>query len=129
MVLTKTEVQHEAFTFTTILGDVITWDVTKAREQVAAGNTVGLSEIPPHVLAEIAAANEWTPDVVATADPSKHGIAAPVIAMGQVIYVLIDGTHRAVHALQHRKTFCAWLLSDAANRECLARATNPRLLP
>lgn len=118
-VLVRTQVEHEAFTFTTILGDVFTWDVTRAREAVAAGDVVGLSEIDPSVLAEIAANNEWEQSVVDVADPSKHGIAAPLVAFGQVIYVLIDGTHRAVNALQHRKTFRAWMLTDKANRACL----------
>ena len=123
MMLTRTDVEHEAFTFTTIFGDVFTWDITRAREFAQAGgeHVVGLSEIPPQVLAEIAASNEWQQDVVDKADPSQHGIAAPMVAAGQIIYVLIDGTHRAVKALQTRQTFCAWMLSDKANRACLVR--------
>lgn len=120
-VLVRTQVEHEAFTFTTILGDVLMWDVTKAREEVERNEVVGLSEIPPMTLAEIAASNEWTRAGVEAADPSKHGIAAPVVAFGQVIYVLIDGTHRAVRALKDKKPFSAWMLNDAANRRCLVR--------
>jgi hypothetical protein len=124
MMLTRTDVEHEAFTFTTILGDVFTWDITRARELVQAGgaNVIGLSEIPPSVLAEIAVSNEWQQAVVDKADPTQHGIAAPVVAFGQVIYILIDGTHRAVKALHDRTPFCAWMLSDKANRACLVRA-------
>lgn len=120
-VLVRTQVEHEAFTFTTILGDVITWDITRAREAVERRDVVGLEEIPRNVLAEIAASNDWQQDVVDKADPTKHGIAAPLVAMGQVIFILIDGTHRAVNALQTRRPFCAWLLSDAANRGCVVR--------
>lgn len=123
-VLVRTEVQHEAFTFTTILGDAITWDVTRARDHVTRGNVVGFSEIPVSTLAEIAALNAWQEDVVATADPTQHGIAAPIVAMGHVIYVLIDGTHRAVRALRDHVPFSAWLLNDVANRDCVVRAPN-----
>lgn len=120
-VLVRTQVEHEAFTFTTILGETFTWDITRARDHVQRGDVAGLDEIPRGVLAEIAASNDWKQDVVDKADPSKHGIAAPIVALGQVIYILVDGTHRAVRALQQGQTFSAWLLTPEANRACLVR--------
>jgi hypothetical protein len=120
-VLVRTQVEHEAFTFTTILGETFTWDITRARDHVQRGDVVGLDEIPRGVLAEIAASNDWQQDVVDKADPSKHGIAAPIVALGEVIYILVDGTHRAVRALQQGQPFSAWLLTPEANRACLVR--------
>ena len=127
--LTRTEVEHEAFTFTTIYGDVITWDITHAREQVRTRQIAGLHEIPRDVLAEIAAANEWTQAGVDAADVSRHGISAPLVANGRVVYILIDGTHRAVRALQTNKPFCVWLLTDEGNRDCIVNTTQPALVP
>lgn len=120
-VLVRTQVEHEAFTFTTVLGETFTWDITRAREHVEKQDVAGLDEIPIGVLQEIAASNEWEQSVVDKADPSRPGIAAPIVAMGQVIYILVDGTHRAVKALQQGRTFSAWLLTPAANRACLVR--------
>lgn len=120
--LQRTDKVVEGFTYHTILGQTIRWNVTQAQEEVKAGHVLVRTEIDRPAMQDIANANEWTEEGVADADPSIDGIAAPLLAMGTVIYVLIDGTHRLVRAMRDGKPFFAKLLTDDANRRCVVSA-------
>lgn len=99
----------------------LTWDVTRAKEQVAAGfiQTPNPVEIPRAELRNLMIRCDWTEAHVAEVDPSVPGIAAPFIWGGQIIYVPIDGIHRAVRAFRDEVPFSVWLLTDAASRACI----------
>lgn len=116
------------FTYTTERGHQLMWDVTRAKAEVAAGHTIATVPIAPSELAEIAARNDWTAARVAIADPTLPGIGAPMVWEGSVIYILIDGTHRAVRAHQTDGVFSAHLLTDEAARRCLLSGP-PALMP
>jgi len=126
--LEQTKTHIEAFTFNTILGQTIRWNVTQAQAEIAAGHVLARSEIAPSDMQAIADSNEWTEEGVANADAALDGIAAPILALGVVIYVLIDGTHRCVRALREGRPFFAKLLTDDANRRCVIDA-DPGLVP
>ena len=100
----------------------VCWNVTAAKRAVAAGQVVARVTVPPDQLAAISQKNDWTQAGVDRADPTVPGIGAPLIWDGGILYVLIDGTHRAVRALQTGVPFDADLLTDDASRACLITA-------
>jgi hypothetical protein len=104
----------------------VRWDISRAKAQVAAGKIVGWDEPPPAILQRIADRYEWEEAVVETADPNEVGIGAPLIwtvkagaARPTIMYVLIDGTHRAVKALRTGAPFKVAMLTDEASRACI----------
>ena len=126
--LEMTQFKLRRFTYT--IPDVggITWDINRAMAEVDAGQVLATLEVPRDQLESIREKNSWDPGVVAKADPSQPGIGAPIVHEGRVIYVLIDGTHRAVRALQDGVPFMACLLTDEAARRCVLRGDDA-LLP
>jgi hypothetical protein len=123
MTLEATRVHIEAFTFNTILGQTIRWNITQAQREIAAGHVMARTEIAREDMRAIAASNDWTEDGVTNADPTLDGIAAPLFdGNGTIIYVLIDGTHRLVRALREGRPFFAKALTDEANRRCVIDA-------
>lgn len=133
LVLERTSGHIEAFTFTVNTGEVLQWNITKAKELVAAGHVVGKEDLDVATMASIARSNEWTADGVAAADASEPGIAAPVVGPdGETIFVIIDGVHRCVRAMLDSKPWAAWLLTLEANAACLLVAPShlvPTKLP
>lgn len=98
------------------------WDITKAKELVACQQTIGTEPkaIDHDAMIVLDQGNVLDDAVVAKADPSVPGIAAPIVDTDKqmVIYVLIDGQHRLRKALRTGQGFTAWLLTDAAARAC-----------
>ena len=128
LVLETTTTHHECFTFTTFDGRQIMLDVTVAKTLVSEGQTVACVPLELVDVFAIARNNEWTEDGVDKADPSKPGIAIPMRNGDQVLYILIDGTHRAVRSLRDGSTFSAYLLNDDAARRCYLKGDRS-LLP
>ena len=118
----------ETFTYEIPGYGTLHWNVTHAQRAVAAGQVEAHVTVDREQLAAIAAKNEWTQARVDQADPTIPGIGAPVIWQGQIIYILIDGTHRAVRAHQTGVPFEADLLTEAASRACLIAGV-PGLIP
>jgi hypothetical protein len=121
---------QQVFRYTLDTGEPdIVWDINKAKAMVAAG-LVEWPQPQPITLAmmqEIADANEWEPEHVDEVDPSRPGIAAPILHQGQVIYILIDGHHRNARALREGRSFSAYLLTNEASRACVVEPDHPRL--
>jgi hypothetical protein len=69
--------------------------------------------LPGTQLARIAATYAYDRAHVARIDPRRPGIAAPIAHDGQVLYVVIDGIHRAVRAHETGQPFCCDVLTDA----------------
>jgi hypothetical protein len=66
---------------------------------------------------------------VQRADITQPGIAAPILWQGTpdiappgVVYILIDGIHRAVRAYREGQRFYCLILSDEQSRACLIGA-------
>jgi len=126
--ISTTDELIEYFTYTFPDGGVITWDITEAKRRIAAGEILVRTVMPRHQLENLARQNDWSQAVVDRADPSIPGIGAPIIHDNEIIYVLIDGTHRAVHALQAGQVdYTVDLLSDAAARACVLKAPQGRV--
>lgn len=98
----------------------VAWNINIAKELVESGRVVRRVEIDREELRNIMTRNAWDEEGVARADPSKPGIGAPIVDHVNkcVLYVLIDGTHRAVRALRDGVPFTANLLTDAAAEAC-----------
>lgn len=98
---------------------VVVWDITGLRARVAADPTaVRLAvQIDPQTMGEIEARNDFDEAHLADVDLSQPGIAAPLIyERREVMYVLVDGTHRCVRAHREGRIFWAQLVTDAVSR-------------
>jgi hypothetical protein len=106
----------ETFSFTTAAGKTILFNVKIAQEAINAGRYRQLVAVPTEILEHIVRNNEIDPDHIDDADPGIPGIFAPC-RDGAVI--LIDGNHRAAHALKHQKPFHAYILTDEDTRAAI----------
>ncbi len=88
------------------------------REVDTPGSVLMTVEIEREELAAIQRRNFWIPERIDAVDPTIPGIGVPLSHAGQLFYILIDGTHRAVKALRDGVKFEARLLTDAAARRC-----------
>lgn len=116
-IYTVQSVKHESFTYEIPGHGKIIWDVTTARERADAGGIAATVMIDKEQMELIARNNDWQASKLAHVDIAIPGIGAPMVWQGQIIYVLIDGTHRCVRALHEGKPFEARLLSDDAARQ------------
>ena len=115
-----------AYTYTLQEGrGSMTWYVTLAQEIVAQGG-LDIEEVVREQQQHIATHYDITEAKVARAHIGTPGIAAPFIWQGNstiappgIVYILIDGTHRAVRAYRERKPFYCYVLSPAQSRACL----------
>lgn len=110
----------ETFLFTPENGEPpIRWNVSYAKQLVAAGYYVALKPVDRETMQQISERNSWDPAHVETVDETTPGIAAPYLHEGTLIYILIDGIHRCVKALRKGTSFHAYLLSYEAETACV----------
>jgi hypothetical protein len=103
------------------------WNVSYAKQLVGCGCIVATVDIDRQTMMDISTRNEWNPAKLPYVDPSDPGIAAPFVHEGALIYILIDGTHRCVKALQQGVPFRAHLLTDDAARACHIEGPKERM--
>lgn len=100
--------------------DDVWWNVSRAKDEIAAGHiltTVPIERDQMEGIAEKCGFDEARLDRV---DDSQPGIGAPLLIPDEgIIYVLIDGTHRCVKALRAGRIFSAQLLTDDAAARCV----------
>lgn len=99
-------------------GQVFAWDVTLAEKFRGNGFILMTTVAERDQMEAVKRNNEWDPLVVARADPSIHGIGAPIVKDGAIAYILIDGTHRCVRALETGVPFEVDLLTDEVAAAC-----------
>ena len=130
LTLSVRHVKVETFTYDVPNVGSVKWDISRARLQAAAGFVVATSEVSRETLQGISARYQYDEAVVATADPLEPGLAAPLIfpETGEAMWVLIDGTHRAVKALRENVPFTVQHLSAEASRACIIEGP-PELIP
>ena len=121
-----TWLEAETYTYTLDAGGYISWDITRVKAWVTAHPEADALEVPRAQLALIALNWETHQAIVAAADPSRPGIAAPIIDRTQtppvVCYILVDGVHRATRAYLTGQPFFACVLPDDVSRECVIDA-------
>jgi len=107
----------------------LVWNVTAAKAIQAAGVDLILVEVERTQLGHIATTYEIIEAKVLAADIGQPGIAAPFMWRGSaafapygIVYILVDGIHRAVRAYRERKPFYAHILTDAQSRRCVLSA-------
>ena len=122
--------QVEAYTYTFDSGEAIVWNVDEAKRLIAR-RRVDIIDVPREELAVIKARNEWSPPRVAQVDPTIPGIGAPILFDGNIGYILIDGTHRCVRALELDIPFKVALLTDEDSRAAIVatRGGGERRIP
>lgn len=98
---------------------VLVWDIIRAKQAVARGETVARLPVPPPEMENIMRRCDWDAQHLAHVDITQPGIAAPFRWQGQTIYVPIDGIHRVVRAYREGKGMEMDLLTDEASRACL----------
>lgn len=108
----------ETYTYEWASGSV-TWNITQAKQLIAEGRAVGWNDVAHDQLQRIAERYDYDEATVARADPCVPGIAAPILDQGQVVYVIIDGIHRAVRAYRDGQPFIVLILSDEDSRACI----------
>jgi hypothetical protein len=113
----------EVFTYTFIDGRRMMWNIDRAKAILDSGRgmfqTIALTR---DAMQDTLTNNDIDAAKLAAADPAQPGIGAPCCFAGHCFYLLIDGTHRAVKALQTNVGFDVRLLTDEAARECLMMA-------
>lgn len=97
----------------------VTWNITKVKQLIAQGRAEGWNEVPRDQLRRVAEVYEYDEATVARADLAVHGIAAPILDQGLVVYVIVDGIHRAVRAYRDGNTFLVLMLSKEDSRTCI----------
>ena len=109
---------------------LLLFDVDRAIELVEAGETNGIVEIDRDEMIAIALRNDWRAERVAAVDHRIPGIAAPVYIpeIQRIVFILIDGTHRCVAALQAGKPFYARILNSRAADQIMIMSDR-RLMP
>jgi hypothetical protein len=122
-------VRVETFTYEVPGYQPVRWDILQAKAHVQAGHVLTRLTLSRETQQDIADRNTWDPAKLDQSDPTVPGIAAPLVYDGRtVMYVLIDGLHRNARALRDHRPFQAYLLTDAAARDCVLEG-DPRLLP
>ena len=109
----------ETFRYTIPGHGTLIWNVSAAKDAIAAGQVLTRVPIAREQMAGIVAKNEYEEARVAMVDPSRPGIGAPFLWEGRVEYLLIDGTHRCVKAYRMGVPFEVDLLTDEAAKACL----------
>jgi hypothetical protein len=130
IVISFGQLQHECYTLTfrDPADGLASWDVTIAKQLVAAGHIEACVEIPRDIMQGIADRNEeWIPAKLDAADPSVPGISVPMVLDGHIMYQLIDGNHRIAKALREGRTFQTYLLTAEASRACLIHGPAHRM--
>ena len=100
-------------------GGSATWNIAKAKQCILDGRAAGWNDVPRDQLQIIADRYEYDEAKVTLADPSIPGIAAPILDQDQVVYVIVDGIHRAVRAYRDGQPFIVLILSDSDSRTCI----------
>jgi hypothetical protein len=109
---------------------MLLFNIDRALELANSGQSVAVVEIPREEMQAIAASGGWRAERVAAVDYRIPGIFAPVYIpkIDKIIFILIDGTHRCVAALQANQPFSARVLSASAAEEIML-LSDRRLMP
>jgi hypothetical protein len=91
------------------------FNVGKAKK-IAADGRMALT-LPPEILQELVAINEYEPPHLRHVDPGRPGVV--LLCMGGL--VLVDGVHRGTRCLREKREFRVRALTYLESQRCLVR--------